>query len=266
MISIIPKPTDQPDDNSTKMVLNELDRMGVPFRVRYLETIDPFDTTIENETIWACGIRQNGQNFEVLNALALSNRVVNSPDGIVTCASKVATSARLVRAGIETPVTFFGEARALAYDFLEHWGQVVYKPVYGFDGNGIVLVSNEEELDAIEPPFYLQEYIPSVRDFRVFVIEDEAVGAIMRQSDSLLHNIHQGGIGQAVYVDDEMADLAVRSAKSVGVDYGGVDLIERGSEYSVLEVNGTPNWHCMAAPIPRLLAEFLVRCDEREMY
>ena len=262
MISIIPKPTDQPEDNSTKMVLDELYWMGVPFRVRYLESIDPFDMTIENETIWACGIRQNGQNFEVLNALALSNRVVNPPEGIVTCASKVATSARLVRSGIPTPVTFFGENRTLAQDFLDRFERVVYKPVYGFDGNGIVLVSSEAELDAIEPPFYLQEYIPSIRDFRVFVIEDQAVGAIMRQSDSLTHNIHQGGFGKAVPIDDEMADLAVRSAKAVGVDYGGVDLIERGPEYTVLEVNGTPNWHRMTAPIPRLLAEFLVHCDE----
>jgi len=261
MISIIPKPTDLPDDNSTGMVLDELSRMGVPFCVRYLESIDPFDNRIENETIWACGIRQNGHNFEVLQALSLSNRIVNPPEGIVTCASKVATSARLIRLGIPTPVTFFGESCELAHDFLEHWGKVIYKPVYGFDGNGILLVSSEKELDAIDPPFYLQEYIPSVRDFRVFVIDGEAVGAIMRQSDSLTHNIHQGGFGTAVPVDDEMADLAARSAKAVGVDYGGVDLIERGSEYTVLEVNGTPNWHRMTAPIPRLLAEFLVHCD-----
>jgi ribosomal protein S6--L-glutamate ligase len=29
--------------------------------------------------------------------------------------------------------------------------------------------------------------------------------------------------------------------------------------YTVLEVNGTPNWHCMKAPIPRLLAEYLAQ-------
>jgi ribosomal protein S6--L-glutamate ligase len=262
MISIITKPTDLPDDNSTGMVLDELSRMGVPFCVRYLESIDPFDNAIENETIWACGIRQNGQNFEVLNALSLSNRIVNPPEGIATCASKVATSVRLVHSGIPTPVTFFGESRELAHRFLERFGKVIYKPVYGFGGEGIVLVSSEEELNTFNPPFYLQEYIPSIRDFRVFVIDDEAVGAIMRQSDSLTHNIHQGGFGEAVPIDDEMADLAVRSAKAVCVDYGGIDLIERGSEYTVLEVNGTPNWHKMTAPIPRLLAEFLVHCDK----
>ncbi|MCU0631223.1 MAG: RimK family alpha-L-glutamate ligase, partial [Methanoregulaceae archaeon] len=29
------------------------------------------------------------------------------------------------------------------------------------------------------------------------------------------------------------------------------------------EVNGTPNWHCMSAPIPKLLAEYLIS-KERE--
>ena len=34
--------------------------------------------------------------------------------------------------------------------------------------------------------------------------------------------------------------------------------------YTVLEVNGTPNWHCMAAPIPELLARYLIQ-EERKM-
>lgn len=37
MITIIPKPTDIPSDNSTRMVMDELDRMEYPYRVRFLE-------------------------------------------------------------------------------------------------------------------------------------------------------------------------------------------------------------------------------------
>ena len=91
------------------------------------------------------------------------------------------------------------------------------------------------------------------------MIDGEAVGAIMRRSDSLTHNIHQGGCGTSVAVDADMEDIAVKAAESVGVDYGGVDLLIHESSYTVLEVNGTPNWHCMDAPIPRLLAEYLVK-------
>jgi ribosomal protein S6--L-glutamate ligase len=55
-----------------------------------------------------------------------------------------------------------------------------------------------------------------------------------------------------------MDTMAGEAAIAVGVDYGGVDLLKDDEGYTVLEVNGTPNWHCMSAPIPKLLAEYLV--------
>lgn len=261
MITIIPKPTDIPSDNSTRMVMDELDRMGYPYSVRFLEAIDPFSSELEGATIWTCGIRQNGHNFESLQALSLHNRIVNSPEGIVTCASKVMTSALLFKNRIPTPKTFFTESRTLAGEFIKKHGKAVSKPVYGFDGVGIHLVTSETELGA--PPYYLQEYVPNDRDYRVFVIGDTAVGAIMRVSEHLTHNIHQGGCGSSIDIPDNMADIAVRAARAVGVDYGGVDLLDYDGSYVVLEVNGTPNWHCMSAPIPRLLAEYLVDQDKR---
>jgi ribosomal protein S6--L-glutamate ligase len=112
-----------------------------------------------------------------------------------------------------------------------------------------------------KPPYYLQEYVPNQRDFRVFVIDGIAVGAISRTSESLAHNIHQGGFGRPYPVDDEMQEISGTAARAVGVDYGGVDLLECENGYTVLEVNGTPNWHCMAAPIPHLLAEYLIGLD-----
>ncbi len=262
MITIIPKPTDIPSDNSTRMVMDELDRMGEKYRAVFLETIDPFSSPLHGETIWACGIRQNGHNFETLSALALQNRVINPPEGIVTCASKVQTSALLFRDGVPTPRTFFTESRHLAGTFISSCGKAVSKPVYGFDGFGITLVEDESHLG--DPPFYLQEYIPNDRDFRVFVIGGKAVGAIMRVSSHLTHNIHQGGCGSAAPIDSDMAHVAVSAAESVGVDYGGVDLLIHEGSYTVLEVNGTPNWHCMEAPIPRLLAEYLVEESRSE--
>lgn len=262
MITIIPKPTDIPSDNSTRQVMDELDKMGEKYRAVFLEAMDPFSSAPEGETIWACGIRQNGHNFETLSALSLNNRVINPPDGIVTCASKVMTSALLYQKGVPTPKTFFTESRHLAGEFIQSCEKAVYKPVYGFDGVGITLVESADQLG--DPPYYLQEYIPNDRDFRVFVIDGKAVGAIMRRSDSLTHNIHQGGCGSAYTIDPDMGSIAADAAACVGVDYGGVDLLMHEGSYTVLEVNGTPNWHCMEAPIPRLLASYLVEQSRLE--
>ncbi len=261
MIQIIPKPTDTPDDNSTFMVMDALDALGADWTCLSLDEIDPFACPLEGVVIWACGLRQDGHQFESLQALATRNRVVNSPTAIATCASKVATTALIVRAGLPSPATGFLRTRTQAGDFLAaHDGRAVSKPVYGYDGNGIRLVDSADALE--EPPYYLQEYVPNDEDYRIFVIGDEAVGAIRRTSPHLTHNIHQGGYGEAVEVTPAMAGLSIAAARAVGADYAGVDLLPTGGGFTVLEVNGTPNWHCMTAPIPRLLAEYLIRCEE----
>lgn len=262
MIHIVPKPTDTPDDDSTAMVAREIRSQGGEYRYLTIDQIDPFDTSLENELIWVCGMKQDEHQFEVLHALSIANTLVNTPEAIFTCASKVMTSALLVRHRIPTPRTRFTNTRGIAEKFLKEGGKVVIKPVYGFDGNDIFLIDSPGQLH--DPPYYLQEYVKNDRDFRVFVIGGNAVGAIMRVSDTLAHNIHQGGHGAPCPIDREMADTAGAAARVVGVDYGGVDLLRTGDGYTVLEVNGTPNWHCMAAPIPRLLATYLLE-KEREL-
>jgi tetrahydromethanopterin:alpha-L-glutamate ligase len=261
MIHIVPKPTDTFIDNSTAMVIRELERAGSSPQLLNLDVIDPFSEGPRGCVIWICGLRQDTHQFEVLNALAAENRLINTPDAILACASKVKTSAILFKSGIRSPETLFSASRDRAEAFIDRWGAVVSKPVYGYDGKDIRLVRSSRELGP--PPYYLQEYIRNDRDFRVFVIDGEAVGAISRTSDSLAHNIHQGGVGCPCHIDDSMQEISQAAARAVGVDYGGVDLLIQDEAYTVLEVNGTPNWHCMAAPIPILLAEYLIE-KERE--
>lgn len=256
MIHVVPKPTDTPDDNSTGAVIREIRKQGGTCHLLDLDRVDPFSSEIEQTLIWVCGMAQDGHQYEVLQALALANRIVNTPRSIATCASKVLTSVLLGRTGIPSPKTLFTRDPEAAARFIADQGKVVIKPVYGYDGHGIFLIDSPDQLGS--PPWYLQEYIPNDRDYRIFVIDGEPVGAIMRVSDTLAHNIHQGGSGFPCAIDEEMRAAAGDAARVVGVDYGGVDLLRTPDGYCVLEVNGTPNWHCMAAPIPALLARYLI--------
>jgi len=260
MIHIIKKPTDIPGDDSTSMVAKEIIRQGGTCSFLDLDGTDPFSTHLSGVLIWICGLTQDEHQFEVCHALSVSNRVINTPLAIFTCASKVLTSTLLSHRGIPTPRTFFTSSRQGASDIIDRLGKVVVKPVYGFDGNGIFLIQSPHQLG--NPPYYLQEYVPNDRDFRVFVIDGEAVGAISRASGSLTHNIHQGGTGKPVEIDSRMGELAGSAARAVGVDYGGVDLLPCGDDYCVLEVNGTPNWHCMGVNIPHLLAAYLLEQEK----
>ncbi len=255
MIYIVPKPTDSDGDNSTAAVINELEILGEKWELLSPDIINPFHNAPERALIWICGMKQDQHQFEVLNALSLNNRCCNTPEAIATCASKVLTSALLIRHLIPTPKTFFSNSKEAAIKFLNANSCVVEKPVYGYDGVGVGLVTKENELTG--PPFYLQEYIKNERDYRIFVINGKAVGAIMRESPHLAHNIHQGGTGTPVPLNNIMEEISVKAAEAVSADYCGVDLLEIPGGYTVLEVNGTPNWHCMSAPIPRLLARFL---------
>ncbi|HJJ29049.1 MAG TPA: ATP-grasp domain-containing protein [Methanocorpusculum sp.] len=262
MLYIIKKPTDTPNDNSTGQVMAELDKMGVKYDILDLPSVDPFNLPVTGETIWACGIKQDGVQFELLKALEMENRVINSTDAIATCASKVTTTAKMFHIGAPSPDTCFTNERSVVQKFLDaHGGKAVYKPVYGFDGNGIYMFHDANEIKE-EPPYYVQEYVKNDRDFRIFVIGCKAVGAIQRVSEHLTHNIHQGGTGCGIEIPKEMAEAAEAAARAVNIDYCGVDLLplEDGG-YTCLEVNGTPNWHCMTAPIPRLLAQYLVEQD-----
>lgn len=260
MIHVIPKPTDTPDDNSTGMVERALDRRDASWQRLDLESIDPFGEDPSGELIWVCGITQDPAVFEILNILATRNRVINSPEAIAVCASKARTTGLLLKNNVPTPETLFTGSRERAESFMGRFGKVVYKPLYGFDGNGIFPLESAEKLP--EPPYYLQEFIENDRDFRVFVIDGEAVGAIERVSDSFAHNIHQGGTGRAIDIPPEMAEIASAAALAIGIDYCGVDLLSTTEGYTVLEVNGTPNWHCMRVPIWEKLADFLMECEK----
>ncbi len=256
MIHINAKPTDTPDDNSTAMVALELDRLGAEYKFLDLEAVDALAGEITGDLIWVCGMKQDAAQFEMLNVLSTQNLVINSPDAIAICASKARTSALLMKAKVPTPETLFSVSRDLAIAFINRREKIVSKPLYGFDGNGIYPLEQSVQLGP--PPYYLQDYIENDRDYRVFVLDGEAVGAIMRRSEGFAHNIHQGGTGTAVAVTDEMAEIAIRAADAIGISYCGVDLLEEKGSFTVLEVNGTPNWHCMEAPIPRLLAQYFV--------
>ena len=95
--------------------------------------------------------------------------------------------------------------------------------------------------------YYLQRFVrrPSSiwRDYRIFVCDGEVVAGMVREGDSWITNVHQGGRPHPWAVPAEAARLAVAAAAAVDVDYSGVDLIEDAEgRLLVLEVNSMPSW------------------------
>ncbi|HEX5326634.1 MAG TPA: RimK family alpha-L-glutamate ligase, partial [Acetobacteraceae bacterium] len=70
------------------------------------------------------------------------------------------------------------------------------------------------------------------------------VAAMTRRSSHWVTNIGRGATPEKLTATQEMAELALRAAASVGAHFAGVDLLcDRAGQRFVLEVNSMPAWH-----------------------
>jgi len=191
--------------------------------------------------------------FEGLSALEeLGLPIINPPSAISRAANKFATSIALHQAGIPHPRTLVTTSFSAASEFVAEHGRAVSKPLFGYKGRGLLLLTSEDpsplrEVLARSGVVYLQEFLestaPSPRDIRVFVVGEKVAGAIYRVAPpgSWISNLSQGGAPERCPLSGEMEDLALRANGAVGTVYSGVDLIETAEGLAVLEVNGTPS-------------------------
>jgi len=192
--------------------------------------------------------------MDVLRSLErLGVRVINRPQAIEVTSDKYATSALLQENGVPVPRTVVTEGVSEGLrGFRDLGGDVLVKPIFGSQGMGICRVSDEDTawrvffaLESVGSVILLQEFVQHEEmDIRAFVIGDEVVGAMRRVNPaSWRKNIATGGKPSAVKLSREDEDLAVKSAKIVGCEVAGVDLIKRSDGRSlVIEINGSPSW------------------------
>jgi tetrahydromethanopterin:alpha-L-glutamate ligase len=156
------------------------------------------------------------------------------------------------QAQLPIPHTVITSDLGVALKATKEFGNVVAKPIFGSQGKGIVKLENaqpelKQKLATLlkeRGVLYLQQFVPNPgRDIRLFVVGEEALGAIYRipHGDSFVSNLSQGGTPLMCDLTEEMRALAVNATKAVGADFAGVDLIEGDEGLFVLEVNATPS-------------------------
>jgi RimK family alpha-L-glutamate ligase len=182
--------------------------------------------------------------------------IVNSPRALERAVDKSYTSALLEQAGIPTPRTVVAERLEDAMQAFELFGDCVVKPLFGSNGNGLVRVSDPDlayrafrALEFERAVFYVQEMLPHPGfDVRAFVVGDRVVAAMTRRSQDWRTNLARGGRAEPRTLSADEAALSLRSARALGLDYAGVDLMPSpdGRLY-VIEVNGSPGWEGIQA-------------------
>lgn len=125
----------------------------------------------------------------------------------------------------------------------------MYKPARGSWGKLVSLLRDEGEasllagaLDYVQGDLKLglvQEYVEKPgRDIRSFCIDDTVPAAIYRYASSLTTNMAAGGKAAPAPVTGELEDLTLKACEAVGVEVGGVDVVESPDRgLLVLEVN-----------------------------
>jgi RimK family alpha-L-glutamate ligase len=193
--------------------------------------------------------------LDVLHALqALGIPVYNDARAIERSVDKAMTSFLLQQAGLPTPPTWVLRDRehtlAIAARELRDGHHLLVKPLFGSQGEGIRRIEKTADLQALDGDngmYYLQRFVQCAgagySDCRVFVVNGRVTGAMRRCGASWLNNVAQGGRCEVLIPDEDMAQLAVAAARTLNMDYAGIDIIAaRGGGYTLIEVNGIPAW------------------------
>ncbi len=182
--------------------------------------------------------------------------VFNKPSAIEKCVDKFRALYTLHIHGIPIPKTIVSESSSKIYRFLGSAGitDIVIKPLFGSRGHGSTKLGIRdrdvlwEVLRALmftRHVLYTQKYIPhGGRDIRVFVVGDNIIASMYRIRPGMWKtNISQGATPIPINrLSQDVEELAIRSTKILGCDIAGVDIIESGDGYYVIEVNSQPGW------------------------
>ncbi|MDD2871514.1 MAG: RimK family alpha-L-glutamate ligase [Candidatus Gracilibacteria bacterium] len=135
---------------------------------------------------------------------------------------------------------------------------IIIKKLDGHAGKGIIKVNNngeledilemlEESLTKLNNNLIVQEYIgeKAGQDLRIFLIGGRVIGAMLRKGKEgdFKANFSGGGSVHPHELNETEEILAIESAKSIGLDIAGVDLLfDKDSGYKICEVNASPGW------------------------
>ena len=225
-----------------KLLIQALTRRGVDY-----DTIDDrraiFDIQDNGWDHYDVIIERCVSHSRALYALLLFRDwgipTVNTFEVAENCGNKLLTTSALVRAGVPTPVVKIAFTPQSALEAIEEMGYpVVLKPGVGSWGRLLSKINDREAAETVlehkqvlgsyhHSIYYIQEYIHKPgRDIRAFVVGDETICAIYRDSEHWITNTARGGKASNCPVTPELNELSLASAKAVGGGVVALDIFE----------------------------------------
>lgn len=173
-------------------------------------------------------------------------------DGLLIAQDKMKTVMRLSKYGIRVPATVFSKNASHVEHLMKMLGglPIIAKLLKGSQGLGVMICRDAEQTNTTLESFWgqsidvmLQRFVDAKqKDVRAIVVGEKVVVAMERTGKKDFRaNISQGGSGRKVELTDEQKELCINAAKSVGLEFAGVDLMtdQDGKSY-IIEINGNP--------------------------
>ena len=177
----------------------------------------------------------------------------NESQAISRSRDKLRSLQLLARDGIGLPVTGFAHSTKDIDGLIELAGgaPLVVKLIEGTQGVGVILAETKKAAQAVIEAFrgldaniLVQEFIKEAggSDIRCFVVGGRVIAAMKRQGPEgeFRSNLHRGGSAEKIKLTPEERSTAVRSAKTMGLNIAGVDILRSNHGPVVMEVNSSP--------------------------
>ncbi len=180
------------------------------------------------------------------NSKAFSHtRMLNKPQAIAMASNKLKALQQLKAAGI--PIPAFTSSKEQASEWQEDGFRVVCRTLLSsHSGNGIVIAQPDDALPYA--PLYTK-YQKKDSEFRVHVFNGKVLDVCEKRkrrgvevTNSLVRTLNNGWVycRDGVALNEDIKMLCIRAVKTLGLDFGAVDLISKDNKYFVLEVNSAP--------------------------
>lgn len=211
------------------------------------------------------------RQFEMMGTFCLNESVA-----ISRSRDKLRSLQLLSRKGIGLPVTGFAHSPDDTKDLLNLVGgaPVVVKLLEGTQGKGVVLAETRNAAESVveafrglHADFLVQEYVKEAKgaDIRCFVIGEKVVAAMIRQAGEgeFRSNLHRGGTAKLIKITPEERSTAVRSARIMGLNVAGVDILRSNHGPVVMEVNSSPGLEGIEGATQKDVAGMIIEYIER---
>jgi len=201
---------------------------------------------------------------------------VNESVAITRSRDKLRSIQLLARKGIGLPVTGFAHSTKYTNDLINLVGgaPLVIKMLEGTQGIGVVLAETNNAAESVIEAFrglktniLVQEFIreAGAKDIRCLVVGNKVVASMMRigKEGEFRSNLHRGGTSQPIRITPEERSTALRSAKIMGLNVAGVDILRSNHGPVVMEVNSSPGLEGIETVTGKDIAAMIIQFIEK---